>query len=550
MAKSGAKKPANVPDHEPPQGYICYRCGEKGHWIQLCPTNDNPEYDNRPRVKRTTGIPKSFLKTVDKATALGQNADGDDSKPAGIMVDENGDFVIAEPDKASWEQFQAKAKSNVAAQKAAPEGDKEVQERGLECPIDKKMFIDPMKTPCCAKTYCNDCITNALIESDFVCPSCKAEAVLIDDLKTDEEAVERMKAYLAEKDGKAKEGSKSPKGSKSPPKMTAEATANKPAKKQGSKSPTPATASTSTAQNNRQASASNATPKSTTSTPVNGENRAGQVSKKRPAEDVAENPKIPKAPKAMQKAQDPTQQPNNIMDPMMMNGMGAMNAMNGMGGINGMPGAMPMMFPGMPMMPGNFGPGPGGMGMGGMNMGMNPMMNGMMNPMMGGGMPNGGFPGPQGMTGNGGMWGGPGDMGMGMGGMGGMNGMGAMGPGMGLGMGPNGMNMGGGMNPMNGGGGGPPHMNGVMNGMNGINGMNGMSGMNGHHRGGGPNMNMNGGGFNQHHNQQQNMPFHPNHRNFTNQPADDEDAYFRKPVNPHRHQNRQKRVRPSDYREL
>jgi protein MPE1 len=41
------------------------------------------------------------------------------------------------------------------------------------------------------------------------------------------------------------------------------------------------------------------------------------------------------------------------------------------------------------------------------------------------------------------------------------------------------------------------------------------------------------------------------HKNFSShQPADEEDAYFRKPVNPHRHQNRQRRVRPSDYREL
>jgi len=35
------------------------------------------------------------------------------------------------------------------------------------------------------------------------------------------------------------------------------------------------------------------------------------------------------------------------------------------------------------------------------------------------------------------------------------------------------------------------------------------------------------------------------------QQNEEDDAYFRKPVNPHRHQNRQKRVlRPSDYREL
>lgn len=30
----------------------------------------------------------------------------------------------------------------------------------------------------------------------------------------------------------------------------------------------------------------------------------------------------------------------------------------------------------------------------------------------------------------------------------------------------------------------------------------------------------------------------------------EEDAYFRKPVNPHRHQGRQRRARPSDFREV
>ncbi|KAK4151741.1 protein MPE1 [Chaetomidium leptoderma] len=481
VAKGGPKKPANVPDHEPPQGYICYRCGEKGHWIQLCPTNDNPEYDNRPRVKRTTGIPRSFLKTVDKATALGQNADGDDSKtpPSGIMVNADGEFVIAQPDKASWEQFQAKAKANPAAQKAAAEEGKEVRERGLECPVDKKMFIEPMKTPCCEKTYCNDCITNALIESDFVCPACKTEGVLIDDLKTDDEAVEKMKEFLAEKEGKKEEANspKSPAASKSPAAAGGAGDDTKTnANKAASESPSPTPAAPATAQPGQ---ASTSTPQSASSTPATGEQPQG--SKKRGAEDALENPKIPKAPKAMQKAHEVQQQ--NMMP--MMNGMLGMNGMNGMAPMAG----MPMMYPGMPMMGGNFG------AMGGMpNMNMG-MMNPMMNPMMGGSM-GGGYGGMNNMAGYNGGWGGPGgDMGM--------NNM-------------NNMNNAGGPNHMGGGG----RMNGMGMGMG----------------GGGY-----GGGQQQHFQQ---------HKNFSYQPADEEDAYFRKPVNPHRHQNRQRRVRPSDYREL
>ena len=469
-----------MPDHDPPQGYICYRCGEKGHWIQLCPTNDNPEFDNRPRVKRTTGIPRSFLKTVDKATALAQHGDGDDSKtPSGIMVNAEGEFVIAEPDKASWEQFQAKAKST--AKKAPPQGDKEVRELGLECPIDKRMFIDPMKTPCCAKTYCNDCITNALIESDFVCPACQTEGVLIDDLKPDDEAAEKIKDYLAQKESKSKEGSKSPKSAAASPKspVTGAVDVKDEQQKPASKSPQPAAAASIKSPTSETAQTSTPQPPPSAGTPATDSSSAANP-KKRPAEEAAENPKIPKAPKAMQQKQ----QQQNMMD--LMGGMPGM-----------MPGMMPMMapFPGFPPM--------SGMGGGGMpnmpNMPMG-MMNPMMNPMMGG--PSG-FMNPMGPQG--GQFGG----GTGFNMNGGMpQGMGGMG-GMGMGMGMNG-----GM--MNGGGG---------------------------YVGGNNNQN----NQNQWNQQQQHGP---GYRNFSHQPADDEDAYFRKPVNPHRHQNKMRRARPSDYREL
>jgi len=82
----------------------------------------------------------------------------DDSKISGVMVNADGDFVIAQPDKASWELYQEKAKASAAAaaEFATPESSKELQARGLECPIDKRMLLEPTKTPCCKKTYCND----------------------------------------------------------------------------------------------------------------------------------------------------------------------------------------------------------------------------------------------------------------------------------------------------------------------------------------------------------------------------------------------------------
>ncbi|KAI1434324.1 DWNN-domain-containing protein [Xylaria sp. CBS 124048] len=449
--KPGSKKPANVPDHEPPNGYICYRCGQKGHWIQLCPTNDNPEFDNRPRVKRTTGIPRSFLKTVDKSALQQTGADGEEVKPpSGLMVNADGEFVIAEPDKASWEQFQAKTKSSAAAQKAATAEDKELEEKGLLCSIDNRMFIDPMKTPCCEKTYCNDCITNALIESDLICPGCQTDGVLIDDLTADDNASAKIQTFLKEREAiKVKEQSPSPPVDKSQPQSPSDKETppadrikvESPAPQEKDKSPTPTDMKPQ----------SPISKKSTTSNSPTELNIAPKTedsgTKKRPADELLENPKVPKAPKAMQRAQQ-VKEVQNVMP-----------------GMNGM-GAMPNMMP-FPMNMNAFAPPNMNMGM----MGMNPMMN----PMMGMG---GAFPPAM------------------MGGMFGAN-FGINGGGMG--------NMG------------------FMN----------------------MNAGMNNFGNNGNQQQQQQQP----RTNFTS-PNNDDEAYFRKPVNPGRHQNRQRRVRPSDYREL
>ncbi|KAI9924501.1 hypothetical protein MW887_006773 [Aspergillus wentii] len=206
----GRGKPLNVPDHPPPPGYLCYRCREKGHWIQACPTNNDPKFDGKYRVKRSTGIPRSLQTKVEKPESLALDGSSEDLRNTGVMVNADGDFVIAKPDKAAWELYQEKAKASAAAaaEAAAAEYSRELQARGLECPIDKRMFLEPTKTPCCQRTYCNDCISNALIESDFVCPGCATEGVLLDNLAVDDEAVTKIKKYEAEKADSKKEKEK------------------------------------------------------------------------------------------------------------------------------------------------------------------------------------------------------------------------------------------------------------------------------------------------------------------------------------------------------
>jgi protein MPE1 len=61
-----------------------------GHWIQDCPTNSDREFDNKPRIKRTTGIPRSFLKAVENPNK------GEITQ--GVMVTPEGGYVVAQPD--------------------------------------------------------------------------------------------------------------------------------------------------------------------------------------------------------------------------------------------------------------------------------------------------------------------------------------------------------------------------------------------------------------------------------------------------------------------
>ncbi|CAK4025312.1 RING finger [Lecanosticta acicola] len=429
-------KPAAVPDKPLPPGYMCHRCGKAGHWIQACPTNNDPNFDGKHKFKRTTGIPKSFHVAVDVQDAIGEDGVVDPTKLGkGVMYTGDGTWVRAKTDEATWQKIQDQQKANAERAKEAAHGDQELRDRGLECPLDKRPFVDPVKTTCCDTKYCKECLENALIDSDLQCPNCN-QRQLIDDLEIDQETVKALDDFNAEK--KAEKAKKDKEGTKTPeqantPKAVAEdgkspapdAKVNSPPSSNSKKRP-----AEDELGNNRQPA--NPAEIKKTATPAS---QTSQSSTPQPPT----GPKIPSAPKSMS---DFVNQMNSMA--------GSQNGMNAF--VNPMMG-MPM---GMPMMPG--------------------MMPGF-NPMMMGGMP---FPG--------------------------MN-----------------------MNGMNGGG----------MGMNNNNNNNNM---------------MNGGGMNwnqnqNNHQQQQQTPWM---RNGTPQQQNGggDGAYFRQPVNPHRHQGKQKRQRSVDYKQM
>jgi protein MPE1 len=178
-----------------------------GHWIQQCPTNADPTFDGRTRIKRTTGIPRSFLKAVEKP--LPPSADDESTTPhantTSVMVNADGEYVVAQPDQASWESYQKKAATT--AKSSTPVGNKELQDRGIECLMCHKLIRGASKTPCCGKVYCEECIQTALLESDFICPNCEAKDILLDSLVVDNETRSKVEEYLKGKEIKDREKS-------------------------------------------------------------------------------------------------------------------------------------------------------------------------------------------------------------------------------------------------------------------------------------------------------------------------------------------------------
>ena len=370
-----------------------------GHWIQACPTNDDANYDNRHRIKRTTGIPRSMLKRIDP-----EDVDKlDDEQRQKLMVNAEGEYVFAQADEKEWRKHLERVKANEQAQKEANLGNKELQERGLECPIDKRMFVDPMKTPCCGKTYCHDCIENALIESDLTCPGCQTENVSLERLEPNEEIKTKIQECEVEKRSGIATGAKR---SESPAANSATAGtpgASETSSRQGSKSPNGAIS------RKRKATGDDDEKKETGITTIKDSlsPSAPDMKRQKSSDSVRQEDKLEDTSTAPKNSMNSTTAPPsvssipNMMPPDMATMMASMQSMPFPNMPLAMPGMMPFMppmnmntplnmgmTPMMPMMPPNFA-----------NMGMNMNMPNMSNMnAMNGSNGVGGFPNMMGMN--------------------------------------------------------------------------------------------------------------------------------------------------------
>jgi protein MPE1 len=202
------------------------------------------------------------------------------------MLNADGEYVQVMTDTKTWNKFQEKTNASRARAASADAASKELRERGLECPIDNQRFVDPVKTPCCGKTYCRECIDNALADGDLICPNCAKEDVLMDDLVADDDMVKSLKAYDTEKAAEREKAAK------------AVASTNESV----SQSLPTDTASPSVANDDTTpAAAATATTAAAVADEVSDTDSTSSKKRKQPPTDI----KPPTAPKAMRQAADP-----------------------------------------------------------------------------------------------------------------------------------------------------------------------------------------------------------------------------------------------------
>ncbi|XP_051905180.1 E3 ubiquitin-protein ligase RBBP6 isoform X2 [Hippocampus zosterae] len=154
-----------------PANYTCFRCGNAGHHIRKCPSAGDKNFDAPPKIKKSTGIPRSFMVEVD------------DPNIRGAMLTNCGRFAIPAIDAQAYAVGKKEKHPFLHQEESEPEDDNIPVPEELQCLICRDLLVDSVVIPCCGNSYCDDCIRTTLLDSEeHICPTCHQSDVSPDTL--------------------------------------------------------------------------------------------------------------------------------------------------------------------------------------------------------------------------------------------------------------------------------------------------------------------------------------------------------------------------------
>ncbi|NXY78983.1 RBBP6 ligase, partial [Glareola pratincola] len=131
------------PWDSPPPTYICFRCGNPGHYRKNCPTNGDKNFKPVPRTKKSTGIPRSFMTEVK------------DPNTKGAMLTNSGTYAIPILNAEAYAREKKEKPPFLPAEPSSSSEDPVPDE--LLCPLCKEIMTDAAVIPCCGNSYCDEC---------------------------------------------------------------------------------------------------------------------------------------------------------------------------------------------------------------------------------------------------------------------------------------------------------------------------------------------------------------------------------------------------------
>uniref|UniRef100_A0A3Q1GGZ0 Retinoblastoma binding protein 6 n=1 Tax=Acanthochromis polyacanthus TaxID=80966 RepID=A0A3Q1GGZ0_9TELE len=154
-----------------PMNYTCYRCGNTGHHIRNCPTSGDKNFEAPLRIKKSTGIPRSFMVEVQDPTMKG------------AMLTKYGRYAIPAVDAEAYAIGKKEKPPFIPQEQPKSEDKDDPIPEELLCLICGDLLSDAVVIPCCGNSYCDDCIRTTLLDSeDHDCPTCGQSDVSPDTL--------------------------------------------------------------------------------------------------------------------------------------------------------------------------------------------------------------------------------------------------------------------------------------------------------------------------------------------------------------------------------